>query len=132
MMRRRMDGIVLLALFSMAVVFAAPALACPGNACACDDDGTTAHAGKHGQHGESGKHGHGEASHHGGVHAANGLGREITLSDQQRSDIDALELALAIQEKFGVTTSPDDERNRELFYSVKTLAEFIRVETDAG
>ncbi len=46
--------------------------------------------------------------------------------------IDALELALAIQEKFGVATSPDDERNRELFYSVKTLAEFIRAETHAG
>jgi acyl carrier protein len=46
--------------------------------------------------------------------------------------IDALELALAIQEKFGVVTSPDDERNRELFYSVKTLAEFIRTETNAG
>jgi acyl carrier protein len=46
--------------------------------------------------------------------------------------IDALELALAIQEKFGVATSPDDERNRELFYSVKTLAEFIRAESNAG
>lgn len=46
--------------------------------------------------------------------------------------IDALELALAIQEKFGVATSPDDERNREIFYSVKTLAEFIRAETSAG
>ena len=39
--------------------------------------------------------------------------------------IDALELALAIQEEFGVVTSPDDERNREIFYSVKSLAEFI-------
>jgi len=46
--------------------------------------------------------------------------------------IDALELALAIQEKFGVATSSDDERNRELFYSVKTLADFIRAETDVG
>jgi acyl carrier protein len=46
--------------------------------------------------------------------------------------IDALELALAIQEKFGVVTSPDDERNQELFYSVKTLADFIRAETDAA
>ncbi len=46
--------------------------------------------------------------------------------------IDALELALAIQEKFGVATSPDDERNQELFYSVKTLADFIRSETDAA
>jgi len=46
--------------------------------------------------------------------------------------IDALELALAIQEKFGVATSPDDERNRELFYSVKTLADFIRAESNAA
>ncbi|HIG70321.1 MAG TPA: acyl carrier protein [Myxococcales bacterium] len=46
--------------------------------------------------------------------------------------IDALELALAIQEQFGVMTSPDDERNRELFFSVKTLAEFIRSESDAS
>jgi acyl carrier protein len=45
--------------------------------------------------------------------------------------IDALELALAIQEEFGVATSPDDERNREIFYSVKSLADFIRAETPA-
>ena len=43
--------------------------------------------------------------------------------------IDALELALAIQEEFGVATSPDDERNREIFHSVKSLAEFIRSES---
>ncbi len=43
--------------------------------------------------------------------------------------IDALELALALHEEFGVKTSAEDERNRELFYSVKTLAEFIRTET---
>lgn len=42
--------------------------------------------------------------------------------------IDALELALALQEKFGVVTSPDDERNREFFFSVKTLAEFVRAQ----
>ena len=46
--------------------------------------------------------------------------------------IDALELALAIQEKFGVATSPDDERNREIFFSVKTLAEFVRKATGAS
>jgi acyl carrier protein len=46
--------------------------------------------------------------------------------------IDALELALAIQEKFGVATSPDDERNREFFFSVKTLAEFVRAQTGAA
>jgi acyl carrier protein len=45
--------------------------------------------------------------------------------------IDALELALAIQEKFGVATSPDDERNRQIFHSVKTLAEFVRSQTGA-
>jgi acyl carrier protein len=44
--------------------------------------------------------------------------------------IDALELALAIQEEFGVATSPDDERNREIFHSVKSLAEFIRSESN--
>ena len=43
--------------------------------------------------------------------------------------IDALELALAIQEEFGVVTSPDDERNREIFYSVKSLAEFVSSES---
>ena len=43
--------------------------------------------------------------------------------------IDALELALAIQEEFGVATSPDDERNREIFYSVKSLADFVRAES---
>jgi acyl carrier protein len=43
--------------------------------------------------------------------------------------IDALELALAIHEEFGVKTTPEDERNREIFHSVKSLAEFIRAET---
>lgn len=42
--------------------------------------------------------------------------------------IDALELALAIHKEFGVRTSADDERNRDNFYSVKTLAAFIRQE----
>lgn len=42
--------------------------------------------------------------------------------------IDALELALAIHKEFGVRTEEDDERNRDIFYSVKTLSEFIRNE----
>lgn len=46
--------------------------------------------------------------------------------------IDALELALAIHQEFGVKTSQGDERNREIFYSVKSLAEFIRTETGAA
>lgn len=40
--------------------------------------------------------------------------------------IDALELALAIHKEFGVRTREDDERNREHFYSVASLANFIR------
>ena len=46
--------------------------------------------------------------------------------------IDALELALAIHKKFGVKTAPDDERNRQIFHSVKSLADFIRAERAAG
>jgi acyl carrier protein len=39
--------------------------------------------------------------------------------------IDALELALAISRKYGVKIKADDERNREIFRSVRTLAAFI-------
>jgi acyl carrier protein len=42
--------------------------------------------------------------------------------------IDALELALAIHKEFGVRTSAEDERNREIFYSVRSLSDFIRAE----
>ncbi len=45
--------------------------------------------------------------------------------------IDALELALAIHQEFGVRTTQGDERNREIFYSVKSLAAFIRAENPA-
>ena len=45
--------------------------------------------------------------------------------------IDALELALAIHQEFGVRTAQGDERNREIFYSVKSLANFIRAENPA-
>lgn len=40
--------------------------------------------------------------------------------------IDALELGIAIKKKFGVSLSAEDETNREHFYSVKTLADFIQ------
>ena len=40
--------------------------------------------------------------------------------------IDALELALAINTEFGVRTQENDERNREYYRSVGSLAEFIR------
>ncbi len=42
--------------------------------------------------------------------------------------IDALELAVALHAEFGVRTKPDDERNREIFYSVASLAKFIQEE----
>ena len=43
--------------------------------------------------------------------------------------IDALELALAISKKFSVRITADDERNKEIFRSVSTLAAFIAEET---
>ena len=42
--------------------------------------------------------------------------------------IDALELAVALHSEFGVRTKADDERNREIFHSVASLAAFIRQE----
>jgi acyl carrier protein len=42
--------------------------------------------------------------------------------------IDALELALAIHTEFGVRTQENDERNREYYRSVASLAAFIRAE----
>jgi acyl carrier protein len=44
--------------------------------------------------------------------------------------IDALELALAIHQEFGVKTSAEDENVRQIFFSVKNLAEFIRSEKE--
>lgn len=46
--------------------------------------------------------------------------------------IDALELAIALSKEFGVKTSAEDKRNREIFYSVDSLAKFIREEQAAG
>lgn len=40
--------------------------------------------------------------------------------------IDALEIALAIHARFGVRTVANDEKNREYYYSIKTLADFVR------
>ena len=46
--------------------------------------------------------------------------------------IDALELALAIHQEFGVKTSQGDDRNREIFHSVGSLAKFIQAEQEAA
>ncbi|NCQ60306.1 MAG: acyl carrier protein [Myxococcales bacterium] len=42
--------------------------------------------------------------------------------------IDALELAIAIDKEFGVRIKPDDERTREVFASVRSLAGFLHEE----
>ncbi|HET6412988.1 MAG TPA: phosphopantetheine-binding protein [Anaeromyxobacter sp.] len=39
--------------------------------------------------------------------------------------IDALELAMALRQKYGVRTSADEATNRKVFASVKSLAEFV-------
>jgi acyl carrier protein len=43
--------------------------------------------------------------------------------------IDALELAMAIEKRFGVKFHPDDDRNREIFSSVRSLAQYIAQNT---
>ena len=39
--------------------------------------------------------------------------------------IDALELAIAIDKRFGVRIKPDEEEARQVFASVKTLAAYL-------
>jgi acyl carrier protein len=39
--------------------------------------------------------------------------------------IDALEIAMAIDERYGITIDADDEENRERFASVRSLASFV-------
>jgi acyl carrier protein len=39
--------------------------------------------------------------------------------------IDALELAMAIDKKYGVRIKADDEQNRRIFESVKSLAAYV-------
>jgi len=40
--------------------------------------------------------------------------------------IDALELGMAIKNKFNISLSSEKEENKKHFYSVKTLADYIR------
>ena len=40
--------------------------------------------------------------------------------------IDALELAMALEERYGITIEDDPERNQRIFASVASLAEFVR------
>jgi acyl carrier protein len=39
--------------------------------------------------------------------------------------IDALELAMALEERFGVKIEDDPDENRRIFMSVRSLAEFV-------
>lgn len=42
--------------------------------------------------------------------------------------IDALELAMELEERYGVTVEDDPDRNQQIFASVKSLAEFVAAE----
>lgn len=42
--------------------------------------------------------------------------------------IDALELGMALKKKYNLKMSTDKEENKKYFYSVKTLADFIRTQ----
>ncbi len=42
--------------------------------------------------------------------------------------IDVLELAMALNKKYGIKTEADDERNRQIFASVNHLAHFLAAE----
>ena len=42
--------------------------------------------------------------------------------------IDALELGMALKKKFNLELSKNKEENRKHFYSVKTIADFIRAQ----
>ena len=46
--------------------------------------------------------------------------------------IDALELGMALGKRYGITIKADDQRNREIFRSVRSLAAFIRDQREAG
>ncbi len=39
--------------------------------------------------------------------------------------IDALELAMALEEKYGVTVGDDPDENQKIFFSVASLAQFV-------
>lgn len=44
--------------------------------------------------------------------------------------IDALELGMALKKKYNITMGSDKEENKKHFYSVSTLAEFVRSKID--
>ena len=47
-------------------------------------------------------------------------------ADLGLDSIDALELAMVLEEKYGVTIEDDPEGNARIFASVRSLADFVR------
>ena len=45
--------------------------------------------------------------------------------------IDSLEIAMVLEERYGVTLEDDPDQNREIFFSVASLAKFV-LENKAG
>ena len=45
--------------------------------------------------------------------------------------IDALEIAMEIRKRYGVRTTADDARNREIFSSVRSLASYVAGERES-
>lgn len=46
--------------------------------------------------------------------------------------IDALELAMALRQRYGVRTTSDEATNRKIFASVRSLAAFVAQHRQAG
>jgi acyl carrier protein len=46
--------------------------------------------------------------------------------------IDVLEIAMALNKRYGVRTKADDDRNREIFSSVRKLAAFVAEQRSSG
>lgn len=44
--------------------------------------------------------------------------------------IDALELGMALKKEFNIVFSKNKEENKKYFYSVKTIADFVRAQQD--
>ncbi len=44
--------------------------------------------------------------------------------------IDALELGMALKKKYNLKMGSDNEENKEYFYSVKTLADFVEAQAN--
>lgn len=46
--------------------------------------------------------------------------------------IDALELGMALKKKYNLKMGSDNDENKEYFYSVKTIADFIEKQSKQG